>query len=66
MSDQQLLEAVSYALTGSFEETERYRASVEHCAKILKEEEGIAFALWRGAGRPLFPMFLRCRFVRQL
>ena len=42
LSNQQLLEAVSYELTGSFEETERYRVTVEHCAKILKQEEGIA------------------------
>jgi hypothetical protein len=42
LSDQQLLEAVSYEFTGSFEETERYRCSVEQCAKYLKEEEGIA------------------------
>ena len=33
LSDQQLLEAVSYEFTGSFEETERYRCSVEQCAK---------------------------------
>ena len=42
LSDKQLLEAVSYELTGSSEETERYRWSVEQCARVLKEEEGIA------------------------
>jgi len=42
VTNQQLLEAVSYELTGSLEETERYRCSVEQCAKYLNEEEGIA------------------------
>src|SRR5215204_3921122 len=42
LANQQLLEAVSYELTGSLEETERYRCSVEQCAKYLNEEEGIA------------------------
>jgi hypothetical protein len=42
LSDQKLLESVSYELTGSFEEAERFRWSVEECVKLLKEEEGIA------------------------
>jgi hypothetical protein len=42
LSDEQLLEAVSYELTGSFTEGERYRNAVEGCVRILKEEEGIA------------------------
>ncbi len=42
LSDQKLLESVSRELTGSFEEAERYRWSVEECVKLLKEEEGIA------------------------
>jgi hypothetical protein len=42
LSDEQLLEAVSYELTGSFTEGERYREAVERCVRMLKEEEGIA------------------------
>ncbi|MDP9476207.1 MAG: hypothetical protein M3R38_11095 [Actinomycetota bacterium] len=42
LSDQRLLESVSSELTGTFEEAERYRWSVEECVKLLKEEEGIA------------------------
>jgi hypothetical protein len=42
LSDEQLLEAVSYELTESFTEGERYREAVEWCVRILKEEEGIA------------------------
>jgi hypothetical protein len=42
LSDQHLLEAVSHELTGSFEDAERFRWSVEECVKLLKEEEGIA------------------------
>src|SRR5215208_5744715 len=41
LSDEQLLEAVSYELTGSFIEGERYREAVEGCVHMLKEEEGI-------------------------
>jgi hypothetical protein len=42
LSDERLLEAVSYELTGSFTEGERYREVVEGCVRMLKEEEGIA------------------------
>jgi hypothetical protein len=42
LSDEQLLEAVSYELTGSFIEGERYKEAVEGCVSMLKEEEGIA------------------------
>jgi hypothetical protein len=42
LSDEKLLEAVSYGLTGSFTEGERYRKAVEGCVSMLKEEEGIA------------------------
>ena len=42
LSDEQLLEAVSYELTGSFVEGERYKEAVEGCVRTLKEEEGIA------------------------
>jgi hypothetical protein len=42
LSDEQLLEAVSYELTESFIEGERYKAAVEGCVRMLKEEEGIA------------------------
>jgi hypothetical protein len=42
LSDEQLLEAVSYELTGSFIEGERYKEAVEGCVGMLKEEEGIA------------------------
>jgi hypothetical protein len=42
LSDQRLLESVSNELTGTFEEAERYRWSVEECVRLLKEEEGIA------------------------
>ena len=42
LSDQPLLEAVSYQLTGELLEGERYREAVEGCVRILKEEEGIA------------------------
>jgi hypothetical protein len=42
LSDEQLLEAVSYELTESFTEGERYREAVEWCVRLLKEEEGIA------------------------
>ncbi len=42
LSDRALLEAISHELTGTFEEAERYRWSVEECVKLLKEEEGIA------------------------
>jgi len=42
LSDEELLEAVSYELTESFIEGERYREAVEGCVRMLKEEEGIA------------------------
>ena len=42
LSDEQLLEAVSHELTGSFIEGERYKEAVEGCVRMLKEEEGIA------------------------
>jgi hypothetical protein len=42
LSDEQLLETVSYELTGSFVEGERYKEAVEGCVRTLKEEEGIA------------------------
>jgi hypothetical protein len=42
LSDEQLLEAVSYELMESFIEGERYREAVEGCVRMLKEEEGIA------------------------
>ena len=42
LSDEQLLEAISYELTGSFIEGERYKEAVEGCVRMLKEEEGIA------------------------
>jgi hypothetical protein len=42
LSDEQLLEAVSYELTGSFTEGERFREAVEGCVQILKDEEDIA------------------------
>src|SRR5215204_6206055 len=42
LSDQDLLRSISHELTGSFEEVERFRWSVEECVKLLKEEEGIA------------------------
>ena len=42
LSNEKLLEAVSYELTGGFLEVERYREAVEGCVQLLKEEEGIA------------------------
>jgi hypothetical protein len=42
LSDQDLLRSISHELTGSFEEVERFRWSVEECVKLLREEEGIA------------------------
>jgi hypothetical protein len=42
LSDEQLLEAVSYELTGSFTEGERFREAVEGCVQMLKDEEDIA------------------------
>ncbi len=42
LSNEQLLEAISHELTGSFVEGERYREAVEGCVRMLKEEEGIA------------------------
>jgi len=42
LSDQDLLESISYELTGSFDGAERFRWSVEECVKLLKQEEGIA------------------------
>ena len=42
LSDEQLLEAVSYEFTESFTEGERYKEAVEGCVRMLKEEEGIA------------------------
>ncbi len=42
LSDEQLLEAVSHELTGSFIEGERFKEAVEGCVRMLKEEEGIA------------------------
>jgi hypothetical protein len=42
LSDERLLEAVSYELTGSFTEGGRYRVVVEGCVQMLKKEEGIA------------------------
>jgi hypothetical protein len=42
LSDEQLLEAVSYELTGSFTEGERYKEAVERCVWELRVDEGIA------------------------
>lgn len=42
LSDQELLEAVAYELTGSFEVEERHAQAVEECVHMLKEEEELA------------------------
>jgi hypothetical protein len=43
LSDRDLLESVSYELTGSFDDAEHFRWSVEECVKqLLEEDEGIA------------------------
>ncbi len=42
LSDEQLLEAVSHELSGSFIEGGRYKEAVEGCVRMLKEDEGIA------------------------